>query len=192
MDTTKEKIESLPDSAAQTTDMATMQSYDFKPIEITAIDYDAINASLPAISATDISSHSFDLSSITALTQGISGTIQISGSGANVLGGNINPNTVWTTTGTGYAWNTPMQVDQGGKIALQGDKADVEINGKSLKSWMERVEERLNMLTPNPELEKDWDDLRRLGDRYRKLEQKCKQKANMWEKLKSMPPPTVP
>ena len=55
---------------------------------------------------------------------------------------------------------------------------------------MEQVEERLNILTPNPELEKEWDDLRKLGERYRKLEKKCKEKAEVWKKLKSMPPPS--
>jgi flagellar motility protein MotE (MotC chaperone) len=76
-------------------------------------------------------------------------------------------------------------------MSLNGDNADLDINGKSLKNWMEKVEERLNILTPNSELEKEWDELRRLGERYRKLEKKCKQKAEMWNKLKSMPPPNL-
>ena len=46
-------------------------------------------------------------------------------------------------------------------------------------------------MTPNPELEKEWDDLKKLGDRYRKLEKKCKEKAEVWNKLKSMPKPNV-
>jgi flagellar motility protein MotE (MotC chaperone) len=74
-------------------------------------------------------------------------------------------------------------------MSLQGENADLDINGKSLKDWMDKVEERLNILTPNPELEKEWDDLRRLGERYRKLEKKCKEKAEVWNKLKSMPKP---
>jgi len=111
---------------------------------------------------------------------------------------------IWTTTGTGTAgmptWQTAnpytvmgagTTVEQGGTIKLQGKNADIDINGKSMTAWMEKVEERLNILTPNPELEKEWDELRRLGERYRKLEKKCKEKANMWNKLKSMPPPTV-
>jgi flagellar motility protein MotE (MotC chaperone) len=57
---------------------------------------------------------------------------------------------------------------------------------------MTRVEQRLNMLVPNPELEKEWDELRRLGERYRKLEKKCQQKAEMWNKLKSMPAVKIP
>jgi flagellar motility protein MotE (MotC chaperone) len=74
-------------------------------------------------------------------------------------------------------------------MELHGDGADIDINGKSMTAWMEKVEERLNILTPNPELEKEWDELRKLGERYRKLEKKCKEKAEMWNKLKSMPPP---
>jgi F0F1-type ATP synthase epsilon subunit len=74
-------------------------------------------------------------------------------------------------------------------MSLRGENADLDINGKSLKGWMEKVEERLNILTPNPELEKEWDELRRLGERYRKLEKKCKQKAEMWKQLKKMPAP---
>jgi hypothetical protein len=56
---------------------------------------------------------------------------------------------------------------------------------------MEKVEARLNILTPNPELEKEWDELRRLGERYRKLEKKCQEKAEVWKKLKSMPKPVI-
>ena len=73
------------------------------------------------------------------------------------------------------------------KISISGENADIEINGKSMLTWMERVEQQLNILTPNTELEKDWDDLRRLGERYRKLEKKCREKALMWETLKKMP-----
>jgi hypothetical protein len=56
---------------------------------------------------------------------------------------------------------------------------------------MEKVEERLNILTPNPELEKEWDQLRRLGERYRKLEKKCQEKSDAWNKLKNMPKPEI-
>jgi hypothetical protein len=72
-------------------------------------------------------------------------------------------------------------------LEIQGKDADIKINGKSMTAWMEKVEERLNILTPNPELEKEWDDLRRLGERYRKLEKKCKEKTQMWEALKKLP-----
>ena len=80
-----------------------------------------------------------------------------------------------------------MKVEQSGQIDIRGEKADIRINGKSMNKWMEQVEQRLNILTPNPELEKEWDDLRRLGERYRKLEKKGQEKAKMWEALKKLP-----
>jgi hypothetical protein len=103
---------------------------------------------------------------------------------------------VYTTTGTTGQWisgGSPatLNVQPSGTIELQGKNPDIKINGKSMVAWMERVEERLNILTPNPELEADWDDLRRLGERYRKLEKKCREKAQMWEALKKVQPPQV-
>jgi hypothetical protein len=80
-----------------------------------------------------------------------------------------------------------MKVAQTGQIDIRGTDADIRINGKSMNKWMEQVEQRLNILTVNPELEKEWDELRRLGERYRKLEKKCQEKAQMWEALKKLP-----
>lgn len=100
-------------------------------------------------------------------------------------------NTVWTTTGTGWNHSAIGAIQPSATISLKGEDADIDLNGKSMKAWMEKVEERLNILTPNPELEKEWDELRKLGERYRKLEEKCKKKAEVWNKLKSMPPPIV-
>ena len=114
-----------------------------------------------------------------------------SGTGTTIGTG---PSGMWTnTTGTGYTIGTPgTQINQSGKVHIQGENADLVIGDKSMRAWMEKVEERLNILTPNPDMEKDWDDLRKLGERYRKLEKKCQEKAAMWEKLKSMPRPDVP
>jgi hypothetical protein len=120
----------------------------------------------------------------------------------------LNPNVYTTThpyqnltTTTGTSINTGllgssatdynMKVEQSGQIDIRGEKADFRINGKSMNRWMEQVEQRLNILTPNPELEKEWDDLRRLGERYRKLEKKCQEKARMWEALKKLPKPKL-
>ena len=125
--------------------------------------------------------------------------------GSGIAGTAISPNSVWTstgtgpsgmwtnTTGTGYTIGTPTapQINQGGRVHIQGENADLVIGDKSMRAWMEKVEERLNILTPNPEMEKEWDDLRKLGERYRKLEKKCKEKSDVWNKLKAMPRPDV-
>lgn len=132
---------------------------------------------------------------------GIFGTNSTSTTGIWTTGGTSTPSVTisaptWTTanpyTVMGAGSNGHVGVDQGGKIKLQGENADLDINGKSLKTWMEKVEERLNILTPNTELEAEWDELKRLGERYRKLEKKCQEKADMWKKLKSMPKSNTP
>jgi len=99
---------------------------------------------------------------------------------------------VWTTNTTAGQYSfTGQNTQPSNTVHIKGKDADLLINDKSLKTWMEKVEERLNILTPNPEMEKEWDDLRKLGARYRKLEKKCKEKSDMWNKLKAMPPPSV-
>ena len=113
-------------------------------------------------------------------------------SGVNtVLGGTgytytTNTTSPWISSGTSS--NPAMVVGQSGTIEIKGEDADIKINGKSMKTWMEAVEERLNILTPNPELEAEWDELQELGERYRALERKCKEKAQMWEALKKVQP----
>jgi flagellar motility protein MotE (MotC chaperone) len=42
----------------------------------------------------------------------------------------------------------------------------------------------LALLTPNPELEKEWDELKELGDRYRELEKHITEKMKTWDILK--------
>jgi hypothetical protein len=158
-----------------------------------------------SISATQIPTLTLDeLNQTTSIT---------SGTGTDT----VTYSPIWSTTstvvpgygaaigngGTGYTYTTgtssspwiatgsspgTLSVEQSGTIELRGENPDIKMNGKSMVAWMEKVEERLNILTPNPELEKDWDDLRRLGERYRALEKKCREKAKMWEALKKVQP----
>ena len=110
------------------------------------------------------------------------------------VGSGINVSTpVWTTTtnNTGGYTFTNQNIQPNNTVHIKGENADLLINDKSLKTWMEKVEERLNILTPNPEMEAEWDQLRKLGERYRKLEKKCKEKSLMWNKLKAMPKPEI-
>ena len=141
------------------------------------------------ISAQDYDFQTIDLSSSITMASPVftissAPTITTSNSGANVG----YSNTMWTT---GLSGTSAADLNQSGKLSLQGTNADIDINGKSLMKTLEALEDRLNMMVPNPELEKEWDDLRRLGNRYRKLEAKCKEKAEMWNKLKSMPKPNI-
>ena len=77
------------------------------------------------------------------------------------------------------------------KIRLDGEGADIEVNGESLIGMIKKIEERLNILHPNTKLESEWEELRVLGNKYRELEQQIKDKQATWDRLKAMPPPVV-
>lgn len=101
--------------------------------------------------------------------------------------GAIGPFTV-TTSATSQPWFSNSVAP---KIRLDGEGADIEVNGVSLIDMIRRIEERLNILTLNPELETEWKELKTLGEQYRKLEQHIKDKQATWDKLKAMTPPVV-
>ena len=150
-------------------DTISSQDYDFQTVDLSTIDLS---------SSITMASPVFTISSAP--------TITIGSSGANIS------NNMWTTNTTA-GWNGTSAADltQSGMLSLKGKNADIDINGKSLMKTLEALEERLNIMVPNPELEKEWDDLKKLGNRYRKLEKKCREKAEMWNKLKSMPKPNI-
>jgi hypothetical protein len=107
---------------------------------------------------------------------------------------NALPNGTYTinsTTGINWGANitaSPWATTASPTIQLDGEGADIKVNGWSLINAIQKIEERLNILHPNTELEKEWDELKALGDRYRELEAKLKEQGKMWDKLKSMPP----
>jgi hypothetical protein len=102
----------------------------------------------------------------------------------SVTGG---PYTIGTATGS-QPWysNTASP-----KIRLDGEGADIEVNGWSLMDSIQKIEERLNILHPNDKLEVEWEELRALGNKYRALEQHIKDKQATWDRLKAMPSPEI-
>lgn len=80
--------------------------------------------------------------------------------------------------------DSPNVANSSGHIDLKGENADITINGRSLNKTIQALEERLNMLRPNDHLEAEWDQLRELGEQYRKLEADLLEKQRAWEILK--------
>jgi len=99
-------------------------------------------------------------------------------------------------TGGGYGGNTAIGVGSWGSqispnttisgalLELNGDKADIKINGVSLNDTLTAIQKKLDVLTVNPKLEKEWDELKALGEQYRKLEFELAEKSKMWAALK--------
>lgn len=81
------------------------------------------------------------------------------------------------TVSSDWNWghNKGIQVDE---------DADITLGNKSLKEFMNNVEERLAILKPNPELEDRWEELKELRNKYVELEKELINKELMWEKLK--------
>ena len=121
-----------------------------------------------------------------------------------VVGGGVSyPNVTMASSGV-YTTNTgpytsgsagvntsPWTYNSSPKIQLNGEGADIELNGWSLIESLKKIEERLNILHPNTKLEAEWEELRALGDKYRELEQQIKDKQATWDRLKAMPPPVI-
>ncbi len=161
--------------------------------------FDTINLGDLSFADTSLSSGGYSIEPLTissiSLTDTMSGPgYTISGTGgSNITGaaGSAWSNTAWTTGTNGIDWSLGANIRPAGTIQLNGEDADILVNNKSLMKTLEAIKQRLALLEPNPEMEAEWDELRELGERYRELEKKCKEKGEMWAKLKQMPPPEI-
>lgn len=104
------------------------------------------------------------------------------------------PHTITTTgtggngytygAGTGTSWVSPATQ---GSIKVTGDAefdGDVKIKGQSINKLLERIEERLGILNPNPELEERWDKLKELRNQYIEMEKDLLEKEKIMKILK--------
>ena len=102
------------------------------------------------------------------------------------IGGSNGTNAVdWSNLTISSANLNTSTISQSGVMELRGEKADIVVNGQSLMSMMQQIQERLNILTGTADLETEWDELRELGRQYRELEQHIKDKMATWQKLKA-------
>lgn len=110
--------------------------------------------------------------------------------------GKMGVGSAWTTTSGGSGATLKFDDDlwinssvKGGTLSLQGDNADIDINGVSLMETLRGIQDRLAILTPDPGMEQEWDELRELREAYDKKLLECREKSRMWKTLQSMPPP---
>lgn len=158
-----------------------------KNYTIKLVEWDWKDSDTVANDTITLSSSDADLlSSLTIPTTTYSGPY-----GATVSTG-FTPNTIYTTgTATSTPWFTHNPTSGSARINLAGENADIEVNGWSLVSAVKRIEERLQLFQPNPELESEWAELRELGEQYRQLEQHIRDKQATFDRLKAMPAPDI-
>jgi C-terminal processing protease CtpA/Prc len=90
--------------------------------------------------------------------------------GQSLGGGTVStPITVGGGAGSGYTWGTATNKTSG-TIKLEGPESDIFVQGKSMKAWMDAVEQRLCILEPKPELLEKYKALEQAYEHYKTLE----------------------
>ena len=93
--------------------------------------------------------------------------------------------TSWSSSGINYTYNTmPNSVHINADGLTMKEGADIKIGSKSLTEAIEKIEERLGILNPNPALEDRWEKLKELRNQYIELEKDLLEKEKIMKILK--------
>jgi len=106
--------------------------------------------------------------------------------GTVTIPNNTSNGIYWGLNGTSNVISTDPSL-KGNSLSVKGNadfEGEVTIKGKNLTDMLEKIDERLAILHPNPKLEDKWDELKELGKRYRELEQELLEKEKVWSILK--------
>ena len=106
--------------------------------------------------------------------------------GTVTIPNNTSNGIYWGLNGTSNVISTDPSL-KGNSLSVKDNsdfEGEVTIKGKNLSEMLEKIDERLAILHPNPELEDKWDELKELGKRYRELEQELIEKEKVWTILK--------
>jgi hypothetical protein len=86
------------------------------------------------------------------------------------------------TTGTGYNnWNNPPTVNITGTGIDMAAGTDITVGGKSLKEFMNKMEERLAILIPDPSKLEKFEALKKAYEHYKLMESLCQEQPKEQE-----------
>jgi len=106
--------------------------------------------------------------------------------GTVTIPNNSSSGVYWGLNGTNGTISTDPSL-KGNSLSVKGNAdfdGEVTIKGKNIADMFSKIEERLAILHPNPELEDRWDELKELGKRYKELEAEIIEKEKVWNILK--------
>ena len=100
--------------------------------------------------------------------------------GGYTIGSTGTSGQFYTSTGTGHNnWNNVATTSPGVNISNTGiDMAagtDITVAGKSLKEFMNKMEERLAILVPDPKKLEQFEALKKAYEHYKLMEQLCQE-----------------
>jgi hypothetical protein len=105
-----------------------------------------------------------------------SNTITLPSSSYTISGAVGNSGQFYTSTGTsGNNWNNPPTVNITGTGIDMAAGTDISIDGKSLKNFMTKMEERLAILVPDPAKLEQFEALKKAYEHYKLMEQLCQE-----------------
>jgi len=106
--------------------------------------------------------------------------------GTFTIPNNTSNGLYWGLNGTSTITSTEPNI-KGATLKVNGDadfEGEVTIKGKNLSEMLEKIDERLAILHPNPELEDRWKELQSLREAYVELEREIIEKERVWAILK--------
>ena len=106
--------------------------------------------------------------------------------GTVTIPNNTSNGIYWGLNGTSNVISTDPSL-KGNSLSVKGNadfEGEVTIKGKNLSEMLEKIEERLAILHPNPELEDKWDEIKELGKRFKELEAEIIEREKVWAILK--------
>jgi hypothetical protein len=81
----------------------------------------------------------------------------------------------YTTGSNGHNWNNPPTVNITGTGIDMAAGTDISIDGKSLKTFMNKMEERLAILVPDPAKLEKFEALKKAYEHYKLMESLCQE-----------------
>jgi len=104
---------------------------------------------------------------------------------ATVLNAGAGSGQIITSTGSNWAtkcFSVSATTTARSQLKLEGEEADLLINDKSLSEWMSKIEQRLLILQPKPELLEEYEALKLAYEHYKTLEALLIKKAEIIDK----------
>ena len=90
----------------------------------------------------------------------------------------------WSDSYSNYTFAPPSTVEINTNGVNIKDDGDLKIGDRSMKEFMDKVEDQLAILRPAPELEEKWDKLKELRRQYEECKQDILEKEKIMKILK--------
>ena len=95
--------------------------------------------------------------------------------GGYTIGATGSSGQFYTTGTNGHNWNNPPTVNITGTGIDMAAGTDISIDGKSLKTFMNKMEERLAILIPDPAKLEKFEALKKAYEHYKLMESLCQE-----------------